>query len=85
MRRYTTAGDWQTIATETLNYYTDTVSVKTEEATAVDTKTGSRHRGGAIRVTLSVRSTRKTKTFIGETANHDARRWVSDTANKVTR
>ena len=84
--RYTIANDWTTVANDEYDYYTEhPVRVTTELATLRDTRTGHDYADGARRITVRHGSTKRTKTFTGEMAWAEARRWTDDTINEVTR
>jgi hypothetical protein len=79
-RRYKVEHDWHAADTEThTDMFGDTwATVTTEFATVVDTRTGDTFQDGARRVTVKANGKTRRRTFIGETAWSDAKRWIWD-------
>ena len=86
-KRYTIAGNWTTVEdTAHHNYDGGETRVRTELSDVTDTKTGHTYRDGARRVTVKTTGNFAcSKTFIGELAYTDARRWTNDVLWTVTR
>ena len=86
-RRYTIANDWTTVSDVDYDYYytEDPVRIITELATLRDTRTGYEYSDGARRITVRHGNSKRTKTFTGEMAWAEARRWTNDTIDALTR
>lgn len=78
--RYVIGNDWANIAFDEYETWGgDVIRVETDTATLTDTRGGYTYPHGARRVTVKMRGGKKrTRTFIGETAYNDAKRWADD-------
>jgi hypothetical protein len=78
--RYDIGNDWARYAFD--EYKTlggNVIRVETQTATLIDTRGGYTYSHGARRVTIKMRGGgKRTKTFIGDHAYHDAKRWADD-------
>ena len=88
MRRYRTAGNWTTVDTRPITAYCDGPLIATliiEVSDAVDTKHGDVYTDGFRRATVKVGSSKRSKSFVGETAYNDCERWLNDIVWEVAR
>jgi hypothetical protein len=78
--RYTIGNDWTSYAFDEYETYGgDVIRVETDTATLTDTRGGYTYPHGARRVTVKMRGGKKrTRTFIGEMAWADAKRWADE-------
>jgi hypothetical protein len=80
MARYVTKKDWAPVSTELLTNFEGQVigQVVTYEGSLVDQHSNTVIDNGALQVKVKADGVNKVKTFKGETAHHQAERFISD-------